>query len=51
MGEACSMNGEKTIAYFMLLGNSEEKRSLGRRIRRWMNNIKMDLRYRIAWMD
>jgi hypothetical protein len=31
-------------AYRILVGKPEGKRPLGRRRRRWMNNIKMDLR-------
>jgi hypothetical protein len=31
-------------AYRLLVGNAEEKRPLGRRRRRWMDSIKMDLR-------
>jgi hypothetical protein len=36
--------GTKRIAYRILVGNPEGKRSLGRARRRWVNNIKMDLR-------
>jgi hypothetical protein len=43
MGRACSTN-EKRHAYRILVGKPEGKRSLGRPRRRWMNNIKMDLR-------
>jgi hypothetical protein len=35
---------EKRNAYRILVGNPEEKRPLGRLRRRWVNNIKMDLR-------
>jgi hypothetical protein len=38
--------GEKRNAYTVLVGNPEEKRPLGRPRRRWMDNIKMDLRER-----
>jgi hypothetical protein len=38
--------GEKRNAYRILVGNPEGKRPLGRR--RWVNNIKMDLRG-IGW--
>jgi hypothetical protein len=31
-------------AYKILVGKPEEKRPLGRTSRRWVNNIKMDLR-------
>jgi hypothetical protein len=44
MGRACSTNGEKMNAYRMLVGKPEGKRPLGRTRRRWVNNIKMDLR-------
>jgi hypothetical protein len=36
--------GEKRKAYRILVGNPEGKRPLGRPRRRWVNNIKMDLR-------
>jgi hypothetical protein len=36
--------GEKRNAYRILLGTPEGNRSLGRPIRRWMDNIKMNLR-------
>jgi hypothetical protein len=36
--------GEKTNAYRILVGNPEGKKPLGRPRRRWVNNIKMDLR-------
>jgi hypothetical protein len=48
MGRACSTNGEKRNAYRILLGKPEGKRPLGRPRRRWMDNIKMDLR-EIRW--
>jgi hypothetical protein len=40
--------GEKRNAYRILVGKPEGKRSLGRRRRRWVYNIKMDLR-EIGW--
>jgi hypothetical protein len=40
--------GAKRNAYRILVGNPEEKRPLGRPRRRWVNNIKMDLR-EIEW--
>jgi hypothetical protein len=40
--------GEKTNAYRILLGKPGGKRPLGRR--RWVDNIKMDLR-EIGWDD
>jgi hypothetical protein len=42
------MNGEKRNAYGTLVGKPEGKRPLGSPRRRWMNNIKMDLR-EIGW--
>jgi hypothetical protein len=41
---ACSMNGEKRNTYMILVGKPEGKRPLGRLRRRWVGNIKMDLR-------
>jgi hypothetical protein len=43
MGWACSMDGD-----MILVGKPEGKRLLGRRRRRWMDNIKIDLR-EIGW--
>jgi hypothetical protein len=40
--------GETRNAYRMLLGKPEGKRRLGRPRRRWVDNIKMDLR-EIGW--
>jgi hypothetical protein len=40
MGRACSTNGAKMI----LVGKLEGNRPLGRPRRRWVDNIKMDLR-------
>jgi hypothetical protein len=36
---------EKNNAYRILVGKLEGKRLLGRPRRRWVDNIKMDLRY------
>jgi hypothetical protein len=44
MGRACSTNGDKRNAYRILAGKLEGKRSLGRPKRKWVNNIKMELR-------
>jgi hypothetical protein len=41
--QACSKNGEKRNAYSLLVGNPERKRALGKRRRRWVDNIKTDL--------
>jgi hypothetical protein len=40
--------GEKRNAYRILVGKPEGRRSLGRPRRRWVDNIKMDLR-EIGW--
>jgi hypothetical protein len=48
MGGACSTNGEERNAYRILMGKPEGKRPLGRPRRRWVNNIKMDLK-EIGW--
>jgi hypothetical protein len=40
--------GEKMNAYQILVGKPEGKRQLGRPRRRWVGNIKMDLR-EIRW--
>jgi hypothetical protein len=44
MARPCSLNGEKRNAYRILVGKPEGKRPLGRPRRRWVDNIKMDLR-------
>jgi hypothetical protein len=44
MDRECSTNGAERNAYRILVGKSEGKRPLGRRRRRWVDNIKMDLR-------
>jgi hypothetical protein len=42
--------GETRNAYRLLVGKPEGKRPLGRRRRRWVDNIKMDLkRDRMGW--
>jgi hypothetical protein len=51
MGTACSTNGEKRNACRILVGKPEGNRPR----RRWVDNIKMDLReigrYGIDWID
>jgi hypothetical protein len=48
MGRACSPNVTKRNAYRILVGKLVGKRPLGRQRRRWVDNIKMDLR-EIGW--
>jgi hypothetical protein len=48
MGRACSTNGAKRNVYRILVRKPEGKRPLGRQRRKWVNNIKMDLR-EIVW--
>jgi hypothetical protein len=48
MGRACSTNVAKRNAYRILVKKPEGKRPLERKIRRWVNNIKIDLR-EIGW--
>jgi hypothetical protein len=48
MGRAIARMGEKRNAYRLLVGKLEEKRPLGRPRRRWVDNIKLDLR-EIEW--
>jgi hypothetical protein len=50
MGRACSTNGEKRNAYRILVGKPEEKRTLRRPRRRWVDNIKIDLG-EMNWID
>jgi hypothetical protein len=44
MGRACSTKGEKRNAYRILVGMPGRNRPLGRPRRRWLDNIKIDLR-------
>jgi hypothetical protein len=41
MAGSCSTNGEKGIAYRLLVGKPEGKRPLGRPRRRWVDNIRI----------
>jgi hypothetical protein len=47
--------GEKTITFRILVRMPEENRPLGRPRRRWVDNIKMDLReigwHGVDWID
>ena len=40
--------GERRSVYRVLVGESEEKRPLGRPRRTWEDNIKMDI-YEVEW--
>jgi hypothetical protein len=44
MGRACSTNGETRNEYRILVDKPEGRRPLGRPKRRWVDNIKRDLR-------
>jgi hypothetical protein len=44
VGRACSTNEERSDVYRILVGKPEGKSPLGRPRRRWVDNIKMDLR-------
>jgi hypothetical protein len=48
MDRAYSTNGAKRNGYGILVGEPEGKRPLGRPGRRWVDNIKLDLR-EIEW--
>jgi hypothetical protein len=50
MGGSCSTNGEKRNAYRLLVRKPERKRPLGRPRRRWVYNIRMDIR-EVGWDD
>jgi hypothetical protein len=55
MGREYSTHGEKRNAYRILMGKPQGKRPLGRSRRRWIANIKTDLRERgwdgMDWID
>jgi hypothetical protein len=44
IGRVCSTNGEKKNAYRILVGKPEGKKPVGRPTRRWLENIKTDLK-------
>jgi hypothetical protein len=48
MGTACSTYGAKKNTYRIFVGKPKGKRPLGSPRRRWVDNIKMDLRD-IGW--
>jgi hypothetical protein len=48
MRRQCSTNGEERNAYRILVGKPEGRRPLGRPRRRWVDNIKVDLR-EVGW--
>jgi hypothetical protein len=43
--------GAKRNSYRIFVGNPERKRPLGRPRRRWVENIKIDLRERMGWYE
>jgi hypothetical protein len=49
MGKSRSTTGEKRNAYRIMVGKPEEKRPLERPRRRWVDNIKIDLKARMGW--
>jgi hypothetical protein len=44
MSRTCSTNGEKMNSYRILVGRPQGKRPLRRARRKWVSNIKIDLR-------
>jgi hypothetical protein len=42
--------GKKGNAYRLLVRKPEQKKALGRPIRRWVDNIKVDLE-EVGWID
>jgi hypothetical protein len=54
MGGACNTNGENRNAYRILVGKPEGTKPLGRLRCRWVDNIKMILRWDgggMGWID
>jgi hypothetical protein len=55
MGRACGTNGDDENAYRILVGKPEGKRPLRRPRRRWVDNVKIDLRgigwAGVEWID
>jgi hypothetical protein len=50
MGRTYSTHGDNRNVYRILVGKSEGKRPLGRPRRRWVDDIKLDLREK-GWGD
>jgi hypothetical protein len=48
--EHAARMGEKRDEYRLLVGKPERRRPLGRPIRRWLNNIRMDF-VEVEWGD
>jgi hypothetical protein len=48
MGRAYSTNGREEVIGYLLVGKPDGKTPLGRPRRRWVDNIKMDLR-EVEW--
>jgi hypothetical protein len=48
MGGACSTNGGEEECMLDIGGKARRKETTGRPRRRWMDNVKIDLRY-IGW--
>jgi hypothetical protein len=48
MGRECSTNGEEMKCTWILVGKQDGNRPVSRQRRRWMDNIKMELRG-IGW--
>jgi hypothetical protein len=48
LGRECSTNGEKRNAYRIFIGKPEGNKPLCRQCRRWLDNVKMDIR-EIGW--
>jgi hypothetical protein len=50
VGGACNTDGKKQYANKLMVSKPEGRRPLGRRTRRWVDNIKTDLG-KIEWGD
>jgi hypothetical protein len=48
MSRVCSTNATKRNAYRLVVGKPRGKRPLGKPRRRWVDNIKMDLK-EVGW--